>query len=177
MTVRLYSLRKNCNTDSAFTLLELLVVCGLISIMLAIAVPTLRNSLLTDPLKTASRQVIGLVKGVREQAIREQQAYFIHFDFTENSIWVKKESEEGIVDPEKEKANALRLPEPARFLDVWTTSDGKLETDQPALWVSKQGYMDQAMVHLGTDGDEVISLLFSPFLGPVRVSDGYIDLD
>jgi prepilin-type N-terminal cleavage/methylation domain-containing protein len=170
-------LRKKCNTESAFTLLELLVVCALISILLAIAVPTLRNSLLTDPLKTASRQIIGLVKEVREQAIREQAAYVIHFDFTENSIRVEKESEQGLVDPEKVKEDTLHLPEPVRFLDVWTTSEGKLDTGQPTLWVSKQGYMDQAIVHLGTDGDAVISLLFSPFLGTVRVTDGYMELN
>ncbi len=175
--ISLVSLRKDQTDESAFTLFELLVVCALISVMLVVAAPTLRNNLLTNPLKASSRQVIGIIKGIREQAVREQQAYFIHFDFSENSIWVEKDAKNELDEPEKEEKVILLLPEPARFLDVWTTSEGKKERDQTTLWISKQGYMDQTMVHLGNDGDEVMSLLFSPFLGPVRISDSYVNLD
>lgn len=175
--IRGVSLREIGADELAFTLIELLVVCALISITLAVAAPTLRNNLLTDPLKTSSRQMIGIIKGIREQAVREQQAYLVHFDLAESSIWVEKESEEGLEDPEGVKKNVLQLPEPARLLDVCTTSDGKQEDGQPTLWVSKQGYMDQTMIHLGNDDDEVLSLLFSPFLGTVRVFGSYVDLD
>ncbi len=163
--------------QSAFTLFELLVVLALMSVMLAVAVPTLRNSLLTDPLKTSSRQVIGVVKGIREQAVREQQAYLVYFDLSANSIWVEKDSEKRQEDQEEVEKNVLQLPETARLLDVWTTAEGKQDSGLPTLWISKQGYMDQAMIHLGDDGDGVMSLLFSPFLGTVRISDSYVDLD
>lgn len=163
--------------DSAFTLLELLIVLALISVMLAVAVPTLKNTLLTDPLKTSSRQLVGLVKEVRELAIREQKAYTLHFDLSEKSVRVAKDLETSLLDPDDIKENTLQLVEPVRFLDVWTASDGKQDTGQPVLWVSKQGYMDQTMIHLGTDGDEVMSILFSPFLGTVKIWDSYLDLE
>lgn len=168
--------RAGCN-ESAFTLFELLVVCALISVMLAIAVPTLKNSLLTDPLKTSSRQVIGLIKAVREKAVRDQQAYLITFDRPENRIWFVKESAVGREDVEENITDVLHLPEPIRILDIWTRSDGKQETDQPILWVSKQGYIDETLIHLGNDEDEVLSMLFSPFLGNVRITDKYVDLE
>ena len=145
--------------------------------MLAVAVPTLRNSLLTDPLKSSSRQIIGIIKGTRELAIREQQAYLIHFDLTGKSIWAEQEVEKGRDDLEEAKLNVLQLPEPVRFLDLSTTVEGKLSSGQPVLWVSRQGYMDQTMIHLGNDADEVMSLLVSPFLGTVRVFDSYVELD
>lgn len=169
--------RKGQSDESAFTLFELLVVCALISAMLAVAIPTLRNNLVTDPLKSSSRQVIGMIKGTRERAVREQQAYLIHFDLSESSIWAEKESEKRLEDPEGVKKNVLQLPEPVRLLDVWTTSEGKQESGQPVLWISKQGYMDQTMIHLGDDDDGVLSLMFSPFLGSVRVFANYVDLD
>ncbi len=168
--------RTGCD-ESAFTLFELLVVCALISVMLAVAVPTLKNSLLTDPLKTSSRQVIGLIKAVREKAVRDQQAYLITFDRTENRIWFLKESAVGLEDAEENITDVLHLPEPIRILDIWTRSDGKQETDRPTLWVSKQGYIDETLIHLGNDEDEVLSMLFSPFLGNVRITDKYVDLE
>ncbi len=165
------------NELSAFTLLELLVVLALISVMLAAAVPTLRNNLLTDPLKTSSRQLIGIIKEIREQAVREQQAYLVYFDLSANSVWAEKDSDDGSENQEETEKKRLELPEPARLLDVWTATEGKLDSGQPALWISKQGFMDQTMIHLGDDGDGVMSLLFSPFLGTVRISDSYMDLE
>jgi type II secretory pathway pseudopilin PulG len=162
--------------ESAFTLFELLVVCALISVLLALAVPTLKNTLLTDPLKTSSRQVVGLIKAVREKAVRDQQGYLITFDLAENSIRFLKESAKGLEDPEKAKTDVLRLAEPVRILDIWTKTEGKLDKDQPTLWISKQGYIDETLIHLGNDKDEVISMLFSPFLGNVRITDSYVDL-
>jgi prepilin-type N-terminal cleavage/methylation domain-containing protein len=163
--------------ESAFTLFELLVVSALISVMLAVAVPTLKNTVLTDPLKTSSRQVIGLIKAVREKAVRDQQPYLITFDLSENSIRFLKESVVGFDDTVEDITDELHLTEPVRILDVWTKSEGRQDTDRQILWVSKQGYIDETMIHLGNDKDEVLSMLFSPFLGKVQITDTYVDLE
>jgi hypothetical protein len=83
----------------------------------------------------------------------------------------------GLEDVEENITDVLHLPEPIRILDIWTRSDGKQETDRPILWVSKQGYIDETLIHLGNDEDEVLSMLFSPFLGNVRITDKYVDLE
>jgi type II secretory pathway pseudopilin PulG len=176
-SIHLPSLKQLRTDESAFTLFELLVVCALISVMLAVTVPTLRNTLLTDSLKSSSRQIVGMIKGTRELAIREQQAYLIYFDLTNRSIWVEQEAEKGLDELEEEDKKILQLPGSVRFLDVWTSGEGKLESGRPALLISRQGYMDQTMIHLGDDDDEVLSLLFSPFLGNVQVFDSYAELD
>ena len=64
--------------DHGFSLFELLVVCALIGIMVALSVPSLREALFSDPLKTTARKTMGLVNGVRELALRTQQPYFLH---------------------------------------------------------------------------------------------------
>ncbi|MBB5347357.1 prepilin-type N-terminal cleavage/methylation domain-containing protein [Desulfoprunum benzoelyticum] len=168
--------REGCG-ESGFTLFELLVVCALISVMLAVAAPTLKNSLLTDPLKTSSRQVIGLIKAVREKAVRDQQAYIITFDLAENRIWFRQESAIEMEEPDEVEAEALYVPQPVRIVDIWTRSGGMMDEGQPLLWVSRQGYIDETMIHLENDDDEVLSMLFSPFLGNVRITDGYVEME
>lgn len=164
--------------ESAFTLFELLIVCALISVMLAVAAPTLKNSLLTDPLKSSSRKVIGLIKAVREKAVRDQQAYVITFDLTENRIWYRRESATEAEEPDDEvPEDALHLKQPVRIVDIRTRSGGKMDEGQPQLWVSRQGYIDETMIHLENDDDEVLTMLFSPFLGNVRITDSYVDME
>lgn len=163
--------------ESAFTLFELLVVCALISVMLAVAAPTLKNSMLTDPLKASSRQVIGLIKAVREKAIRDQQTYVITFDLSGNRIWYRQGSAAAPEEPEEVKTDALKLVQPVRIVDIWTKSEGKMNEGRPQLWVSRQGYIDETMIHLENDEDEVLSMLFSPFLGNVRITDSYVEME
>jgi prepilin-type N-terminal cleavage/methylation domain-containing protein len=163
--------------DSGFTLFELLVVCALISVMLAVAAPTLKNSILTDPLKASSRQVIGLIKAVREKAIRDQQAYVITFDLSGNVIWYRQETAAAPEDPDEVQTDALQLTQPVRIVDIWTKSEGKMDEGRPQLWVSRQGYIDETMIHLENDEDEVLTMLFSPFLGNVRITDSYVEME
>ena len=163
--------------EAAFTLFELLVVSALIAVMLAVAVPTLKNTLLTDPLKTSSRQVIGLIKAVREEAVREQQAYVITFDLEKNRIWYRKETAVEQQEPDEVAADALQLAQTVRVTDIWTRSDGRLDEGQPQLWVSRQGYIDETLIHLENDEDEVLTMLFSPFLGNVRITDSYVEME
>ena len=163
--------------ESAFTLFELLVVCALIAVMLAVAVPTLKNTLLTDPLKSSSRQVIGLIKAVREKAVRDQQAYVITFDLSENRIWYHRESAAEPVEADEVRDDMLHLAQSVRIVDIRTKSEGKMDEGRPQLWVSRQGYIDETMIHLKNDDDEVLTMLFTPFLGNVRITDSYVDME
>ncbi len=160
---------KNCN---GFTLLELIIVCVLIGTMLVVSVPTLRSSFIGDQLKTTSRKIIGFVNGIRQLAEREQQAYFLNIDKMENRIWYDKdisiEAEEDDEDAEK-----LTFPQEVRITEIWTRSEGEYSDDQHRIWISPKGYMDQTVLHIEDDGNNVISLHFSPFLDSVRVYDKY----
>ena len=76
------------NTTKGFTLIELTVVVFLIGVMLAVSIPRFRYSLITDNLKSTTRRIIGLVKGLRNEAIREQKMYLLHFDIGSNQLWI-----------------------------------------------------------------------------------------
>lgn len=63
-----------------FTLIELIVVVGLIGVILALAVPTTRDILTVNNLKKVSRQIIGLERQLRVEAVRDQMDYLLVLD-------------------------------------------------------------------------------------------------
>lgn len=164
--------------EAGFTLIEILVVCFIISITLIVSIPTLRDTLLSDPLKTTTRKIIGTVRSLREDAIREQQAYVLSFDLGNKRIRYQKgggqdgDQKEAAVEDKK----GVELPSDVRIMDVWTKSNGKQSQGTITLWISPQGYMDETVLHV-TDESNTISILFSPFLGSIKVVDGYADFE
>ncbi len=169
-----YLCLRSSRKEAAFTLLELLVVCTLISIMLAVSIPALRDTLFTDPLKASTRKIIGMVKGVREKAIRLQGSVLLHIDADEGTIWYDDVNVSGGTAVKK---TTLELPSSVRIVDVWTKSAGKSDIGSVILHISKRGYMDHTVIHLGDDGDGSMSIVFSPFLGSIEVFDEYISLE
>ena len=154
-----------------FTLLELTVVCVLIGIMLVVSVPTLRNTFVDDPLKGASRKIIGFINGVRELAAREQQPYYLYLDRAESLLWYEKDMVEG-GEKKKEDRQELDLPAGVEISEIWTQSEGEYADDQNRIWISPKGYMDQTVLHLA-EKSRVMSLHFFPFLQDVRIYDEY----
>ncbi|MBU1233869.1 MAG: prepilin-type N-terminal cleavage/methylation domain-containing protein [Proteobacteria bacterium] len=163
-------------TRQGFTLLELLIVCFLISISLALAVPAIRNTLVTDQLATGSRKVISLIKSARSKAVMTQQPYLIFLDPAEQRLWYQEATgEEGIRGEESSSVihPSITLPSGIRILDIKQESGDKEQNPvQNGLWISKQGYMDKTAIHLGDGSNRTISLLISPFLHTIQVLDG-----
>ena len=162
--------------ETGFTLVEILVVCLLISITLVVAVPTLRDTLLTDQLKAASRKIIGTIRDLRETAVNEHQPYTLYFDLGKNRIWWEKDNEKDRQEKRQRPGDEIQLPAAVRILDIWTKSDGRKSLGTATLWISRQGYMDMTVIHL-TDESDTISISFSPFLSSIKVSDGYTNFE
>ncbi len=160
-----------------FTLIELIVVTALIGIMLAISVPSLRNTVFTDPLKSATRKIIGLVTGVRELAVRSQQAYLLHISQLENRIWYEVE-----VKTKEQKENdpleggELLLPESVRISGVWVNGQESSSGDLKIVWISKQGFLSDTIIRIEDDEGNHLNVEFYPFLNPAIVSDQVVPL-
>jgi len=74
--------------NRGFTLLELVVVMGLLGLMLVVTVPRFRQVLATNELKASIRKIVGLVGEVRDRAIRNHKDYRLHIDIGANRFWV-----------------------------------------------------------------------------------------
>jgi prepilin-type N-terminal cleavage/methylation domain-containing protein len=160
---------------SGFTLLELIIVVALIGLLLVVSVPALRDSLVNDPLKSGARKLIGYIGGVRDKAVREQQAYLVYFDLDENRIWHLPEKDAGTEEKEIPEQGVLQLPADVELRDVWMRSTGSISRGIPELWVSRQGYLDQTVLHLENSDGDALSLVVSTFLPDIEVREGYYE--
>ncbi len=162
--------------SSGFTLMELVVVCMLIAFFLSLSIPTLRNSLVTDQLESTARKIIGMVKELRNQAVRDNKAYFLHIELDEKRIWYEADAATTTLERKKEE-KGIEFPEDITLEDVTTHSQGAKATGTVTIWISKRGYMDQTAMHLSEGGDNRLTLFFSPFSGAAKVYDGFVDFE
>ena len=158
-----------------FTLIELAVVIALLGLFLGLTIPRFQYYLVADDLKATTRKIVGLVREVRNEAIREQRVYTVHLDIESNRWWTEHT---GMGDEEMQlaKEKAFVLPNGVRFLDVWCRNKGKQAQGDFALHFSKKGYVDQTMIHIGTETEREFTVELSPFLGTVKVHDTYVDV-
>jgi len=162
-------------TDAAYTLIELTVVMFLIGLMLALTIPQIQYSFLSDDLKTATRRMVGAVKTLREKTIREGKEYKLCFDMGSSRYW---EEWSGMTDEERSEVreNATELPGSVRIIDVARRGKETKSVGDAVIRFNKKGYMEHAVIHLGTKDDRVSSLVLSPFLGTVKTYDEYVEL-
>lgn len=164
------------NDTKGYTLIELAIVIVLIGMMLAVSIPRFRYSLLTDNLKSVTRRLIGVVKEIRNDAVREQKPYFLYFDLDANKVWVESQ---GMGQEERKmiRERAYTLPQDTRIMDIWRKDGGKQAHGQVAIRFTKKGYVQHTAIHLGAEDGRKFSLILSPFLGTIKSHDTYVELE
>jgi len=164
--------------ESGFTLMELLVVCVLIAVMLTFAVPTLRDTVFSDPLKNSSRKTIGFIGGVREFSARHRQAHLLYVSPTENKIWFTVDDVDQVDvqedQPENKVNKELLIPEGVSIAEVWVGGEGSVLEEQIAIWISPQGYMNQTKIQLRDDNGQSLTVTFHTFLDSPSLSDDFL---
>ena len=156
-----------------FTLLELLIVCLLISISLGLSIPSLRNTLMTDELAAGCRKVISLIKSSRAKAVTEQEAYLIFYDSTARKLWYQPADAEETADA----SASITLPPEVYIHEIRQASSGGNAQDamDTGIWISREGYMDKTAIQLMDKENNSLNLLISPFLPTITVTEGPID--
>jgi prepilin-type N-terminal cleavage/methylation domain-containing protein len=167
--------KKISSNARGYTLIELILVLVLLGLMFGIAVPKFRQAVLSDSLDATSLRIIGLVQDLREKAVSNQVTYVLHLDLRGKKLWAfaGTASEE---EQEKARERAYQLPDDVKIEDIWSWSSGKLY-DEATIHFSKKGYIEQSMIHLQSLDGRQLSLELSPFLGSIKVHDGYVDFD
>jgi general secretion pathway protein H len=158
-----------------FTLIELIMVLILLSLMFGLTVPKFRQTLLSDSLDATSLRIIGLVEDLREKAISDQVSYILNFDIRRKRVWAHAAT---ATEEEQENARdrAYRLPADVIIEDIWSWSGSK-NYDEARLYFSKKGYIEQSMIHLQSEDGRQISLELTPFLGSIKIHEGYVDFE
>ena len=155
-----------------YTFVELMVVIVLIGLMLTLTVPRIRESVLTDTLKSTVRKMVGTVKYLRNEAVREQRPYVLYFE--SGRFWADSPDmteEERI----KAKKRAFSFPKEVYLMDVWLKGEGKKEDGEAQIIFSRRGYVKQSAIHIGSEDGRKYTIVLSPFLGRVQVLEKYVE--
>ena len=161
--------------NSGFTLIELIVVISLFGLMLFFSLPRLQDNPFLDDSKESARWLIGKIQVLRENAIRNQKRYTLHFDLDSGRVW---ETDASMSQEELESAaiNSKVLPFDIRIIDIEYPTRGKIDSGLAEIAFYKAGYTDKALVHM-QDDDAYLSFLIEPFLSRVRFHENYASFE
>ncbi len=162
--------------QNGFTLIELVVVVTLIVMMIGLTMPQIRNTLLTDSLKRTALRLVGLVKSLKDEAVREQRTYGLHLDITRRRYWIGFDT---MTEAEQTHAreDAQELPPDVQILDVWFMERGKVNEGETVILFFKKGYVQPAAIHLGDNDGRRFTILLNPFGGKVKVVEKYVEFE
>lgn len=159
---------------NGYTLIELTVVIFLLGLTLVLTVPRFRYAMLTDELKANIRKMVGKIRELRTEAIREQKTYKLCFDLESNRFWIESTD---MSDGERALAYemAFQLPGGVRILDIWFKAKGKKVDGKAEIYLTKKGYIEPSAIHLGAEDGREFTIVLRPFLGKVSVFDKYVE--
>jgi prepilin-type N-terminal cleavage/methylation domain-containing protein len=160
--------------NRGYTLIELSVVVLLIGMLLLIAVPRIRDTLLNDDLKAAARHLIAAARELRNESVREQTDYILHIDINQPSFW-SYTSDTTTEKRAELRKKAVKFPEGIRILDVRQADEVKKTEGELLVRFFRKGFAMPTVVHLGKD-DRVITLVIHPFIQAVTLYEKYVDI-
>lgn len=151
-----------------------MLVIMVIGVILFLSVPTTRDVLTTDKLKSVSRQLIGLERKLRVDAVRDQIDYTLNLDLPASTFWVTISG----MTPEGQdevKKNAQHLPEGVTISDIVTDHNKKQADEIVKIKFQKNNTCMPAVIHLAYEENRM-TLVINPFLGITGVYDKYIEV-
>lgn len=157
--------------NRGFTLIELSVVVFLLGTMLLLALPTLRNALVTDPLKTSVNRIVSTAEILSHEARRDRVDILMHFNIDQGKIWTTSADMTPEAEQDK-RQNAWQLPGGVRIIDIEQFEELPANRGEVTLRFYSRGYRDSAIVRLGGSGIQY-TLIVEPFLPDIDVREGY----
>lgn len=152
----------------------MMLVIMVVGVMLFLAVPATRDALTTDKIKKASRQIIGLERKLRTDAVRDQIDYILNFDLPGSVFWITT-SDMTAEKLAEIKINARHLPEGVVITDISGENDQKQTGGEIRIRFSKNNICPPTVMHLAYE-ETKMTLVINPFLGVAGIYDKYVDV-
>jgi prepilin-type N-terminal cleavage/methylation domain-containing protein len=158
-------MRTATHTDG-FTLLEIMVVLGLLGLTLLLSVPRFGHGLTTDPGLRAARWILHTADSLKRAAVADQRLYVLQIDIPANRLWVTCETE--ACAPPSGKGG-IELQGGATLLDVEFPGQAPPTLQTARIRFFPQGYSDRAVIHLALEDHRRLSFPIEPFIARTRL--------
>lgn len=158
----------NLKNEKGYTLIELIVVIVLIGLLMSFTIPRFQDSLFTDNLKGTTRNMVGLIHSLREDAISEQRSYYLWFDLEMNRYWVTYSD---MTEGEKliARDESSHLSSGVEIREIRFSDENRAMRGEVSIHFDKKGYVQPTEIHLGSDDGREFTLVLSPFLREVEI--------
>ena len=157
----------------AFTLIELIVVLALVSMMLVIALPAVRDTLSAYPVRTEAKKLAECIEETRSRASREQVDFLLSVDIEKGRLWTCRTSESA-EPPDRSGNAAWTLPGGVRIAGIRCGGGNIQKTGEARILFSGRNYARPAVIYLLRDGRSV-SLTIRPFMSRVEIRSEQIE--
>ena len=160
-----------------YTLIELIVVVILIGLIFSITAPRFQDAVLTDNLKSTTRNLIGKINDLRTEAVQKQETQVLCFDLESNMYW---NGPGGMTQDGRDfyrEERATYLPQGVRISDISFTDKEKKIAGEVDLQFKKKGYVQQTAIHLESEDGREFTIVLRPFLPGVKVFEKYFEFE
>lgn len=190
--------------ESGFSLIEMMVVVGIIAVLSMFVVPTI-SGFFRVSLSSAARDMASVIKESFNAAVVTRKVHRIVYDLDTQEYWVESGPETSLLETSESKEKEERkkkllktddkpaessfsmektitrkkksLPTGVKFEDVYT-EQYKTPATQGKVYSHffPHGVTEQTLIHLTNSSDQKLSLSISTFLGKTTYDERYIEL-
>lgn len=146
--------------NGGFSLLELILVLLVVSLVMAIAYPSMSRGRTAFHLRAVARDVINALRVAREAAVTEQKSMQVVIDSRAQEVTVSDDVGEG--------ARTYRLPDDIKVSGLTSRGEEELQ----GLFVvrfSSNGSCDNAQIVLKADSGAEVKIIVDPLIGSARI--------
>jgi len=192
------------NREAGFSLIELLIVVGIIGLVVVIAIPSITNTFRFS-VQSSAREIATLIKEATNSSQITGKMYRVAYDIKNDQYWAESSNEQTLLKSEesvaieKERSHIFdkeddkkkkggfnqdamltkkkrTLPIGVKFKDVYTEQSEEPITEGIAYThIFPQGQTEKSLIHLVDNGKDEISLIVSNLLGRCSVEGRFIE--
>ncbi|MBI3558622.1 MAG: type II secretion system protein [Deltaproteobacteria bacterium] len=204
------SASKTCKSERrqhGFTLIEVLVVIGIIGLVMSLAIPGI-GLVMKANINNSSRELATVIRSAHDESILKGSVYRVAFDLDRGEYWVEvgdrnflmsspeqieleRKKNERRSDEEKEKhkdpfqlaqqvtKKKRTLPLGVKFNEIFTSrSKDAIKGGVAYSFVFPFGFIEKTIIHLKDDMERETTLVVSSVTGKSRMFEHYVkDVD
>ncbi len=146
---------------AGFTLIELIIVIFIISLAMALIMPSFWGTGKTT-LKTEARHISSALRYIYDEAVGKKQIYLFNINL-DNESWGFKS---------KKESRSFRIKGDAEIIDVIVPSHGEISRGELIIEFGPMGPEEPIILHL-KKGESEYTVIFNHLNGRTKILEGY----